>query len=179
MRYKKTLLIFFIILTFCVLGYPAYLLCGKTFSNLCLQYSSSEESKISHVDNIDSTSQNSPYDLAFAVLGDIHDNESDFQDSVDDIKSTDIKLDALILNGDTVDQGIESQYEEMKNAIQKNINNLPSTIIKNIGNHEFYDYDHGNKSKEDVDEKIQKYLDFAQEKMYIMTNGLTNITLFH
>lgn len=52
----------------------------------------------------------------------------------------------------------------MKNAIQKNINNLPSTIIKNIGNHEFYDYDHGNKSKEDVDEKIQKYLDFAQEK---------------
>lgn len=164
MRYKKTLLIFFIILTFCVLGYPAYLLCGKTFSNLCLQYSSSEESTISHVDNIDSTSQNSPYDLAFAVLGDIHDNESDFQDSVDDIKSTDIKLDALILNGDTVDQGIASQYEEMKNAIQKNINNLPSTIIKNIGNHEFYDYDHGNKSKEDVDEKIQKYLDFAQEK---------------
>ena len=118
--------------------------------------------------NADSNkAEKSPYDLTFAVFGDIHDNEPDFQDAIDDIQNTDINLDALILNGDSVDQGIDSQYETMINVLSKNKEKLPDKIIKNIGNHEFYDYDNGSNSKEQLEAKIQRYLNFADEdKVY-------------
>lgn len=158
MRFTKLLLIQFMISAVCISG------CAFDANN---DISNTENSSYSEENYNSKESETSPYDLSFAVFGDVHDNESDFQDAVDDIKNTDIKLDALVLNGDTVDQGIDSQYETMTNALEKNSEKLPDVIIKNIGNHEFYNYEQSNKTKEDVDEKIQKYLDFAgEDKVY-------------
>ena len=76
-------------------------------------------------------------------------------------------MDALVLNGDTVDQGIEKQYDSVKKTISKNKDLLPKTIIKNIGNHEFFDYDAGTNSPEQVQTFINRYLEFSgEEKVY-------------
>jgi len=76
-------------------------------------------------------------------------------------------MDALILNGDTVDQGKEEQYDSVKNVISKNKELLPKTIIKNIGNHEFYDYEAGTNSADQVQTFINRYLEFSgEEKVY-------------
>lgn len=106
-------------------------------------------------------------DLSFAVLGDVHDNTDNFQATVDELYSINPKMDALVLNGDTVDQGIDEQYDAMKKAIEKNAKKMPDTIIKNIGNHEFYNYNMDTNSDEDIKNFTDKYLDFAgTEKVY-------------
>ena len=76
-------------------------------------------------------------------------------------------MDALVLNGDTVDQGNEEQYNSIKKTISDNRELLPKTIIKNIGNHEFYDYAAGTNSPEQVQTFIKRYLEFSgEEKVY-------------
>lgn len=85
-------------------------------------------------------------DLTFAVLGDVHGNIPSFQDAIEDLHNINPSMDLLVLNGDTVDQGKEESYVSIKDAISKNKNFLPKTIIKNIGNHEFYDYEAGSNS---------------------------------
>lgn len=116
---------------------------------------------------IAATEEKSKSDLAFAVLGDVHNNIDSFQEAIDDLHEINPKMDALILNGDAVDQGKENQYESVKKFIDKNNKLLPDKIIKNIGNHEFFDYDAGTNSKEQVQTFIKRYLDFAgEEKVY-------------
>lgn len=157
MNIKKLLTTSLSILSICAISYSYY---------IYNHYSDNKDLALS-IENIESSdsssTEKSPYDLSFAVFGDIHDNEENFQDAIDDIKNTDIKLDALVLNGDTVDQGIDSQYKTITGVLEKNRKLLPKIIIKNIGNHEFYDYDNGTNSKEEVNKKIQRYLDFAKE----------------
>ncbi len=76
-------------------------------------------------------------------------------------------MDALVLNGDTVDQGNEEQYDSVKKIISKNKDLLPKTIIKNIGNHEFFDYSTEVNSPEQVQTFINRYLEFSgEEKVY-------------
>lgn len=159
MKSKKLISALMCILAFCAIGLGYYINNNSiTKDRLTLSPDNNTD------DNGDfSTEEKSPYDLSFAVFGDVHDNEPDFQDAIDDIKNTDIKLDAMVLNGDTVDQGLESQYETMSKVLKKNKSKLPGTIIKNIGNHEFYDYDNGTNSKDDLNKKLQMYLDFAEE----------------
>ena len=53
-------------------------------------------------------------DLAFAVLGDVHENIEHFEEAIDDFCKINANMDALILNGDVVDQGIEEQYDSVK-----------------------------------------------------------------
>lgn len=79
-------------------------------------------------------------DLTFAVLGDIHNSTDNFQRAINDLYTIDPSMDALVLNGDTVDQGTTAQYNSVKNTLKINKDLLPKTIIVNIGNHEFYDY---------------------------------------
>lgn len=164
MKSKKLISASICILTFCAIGF-GYYIHNHSIATDSLSLSpdnSSNEDLLSS-----STEKKSPYDLSFAVFGDVHDNEPDFQDAIDDIKNTDIKLDAMVLNGDTVDQGLESQYETMSKVLKKNKSKLPGTIVKNIGNHEFYDYDNGTNSKDDLNKKLQMYLNFAEEdKVY-------------
>lgn len=103
-------------------------------------------------------------DLAFAVLGDVHDDIEHFQMAIDDLSTINSNMDALVLNGDTVGQGIETQYASMKKALLQNKNLIPKTVIKNIGNHEFFDYSIKVNSPEQVQTFINRYLEFAGEK---------------
>lgn len=106
-------------------------------------------------------------DLSFAVLGDVHENIGHFQEAINDLYTINPIMDALILNGDVVDQGLDEQYKSVEKALEKNKDLLPKTIIKNIGNHEFFDYKIETNSKEEVQGFINKYLDFAgEEKVY-------------
>jgi 3',5'-cyclic-AMP phosphodiesterase len=102
--------------------------------------------------------------LAFAVIGDVHENIENFQVAINDMNTINSNMDALVMNGDSVDQGLDKQYDSMKNIMQKNSSKLPKTIIKNIGNHEFFDYNIEYNSKEDVQGFINNYLEFAGEK---------------
>ncbi|MDV4149299.1 metallophosphoesterase [Clostridium sp. AL.422] len=103
-------------------------------------------------------------DLTFGVFGDIHDNITHLQNAINDFYTIDPNMDALILNGDVVDQGLDNQYYSVEKALSKNKNLLPKIIIKNIGNHEFFDYNIEINSKEQVQDFINKYLEFAGEK---------------
>lgn len=106
-------------------------------------------------------------DLAFAVIGDVHENIDSFQEAINDLYTINPAMDALVLNGDTVDQGLDKQYDSVKAALSKNKDLLPKTIIKNIGNHEFFDYNKETNSKEQVQTFINKYLEFSgEEKVY-------------
>ncbi|MDU5108100.1 metallophosphoesterase [Clostridium sp.] len=106
-------------------------------------------------------------DLAFGVFGDVHENINHFQKAIDDFYKINPNMDALILNGDNVDQGIDEQYDSMNKILEKNKDLLPEIIIKNIGNHEFFDYNIETNSKEEVQGFINNYLEFAgEEKVY-------------
>ncbi|WP_326512128.1 metallophosphoesterase [Clostridium intestinale] len=106
-------------------------------------------------------------DLSFGVFGDVHENVDSFQKAINDMYTINPAINALVLNGDSVDQGIEKQYESMKKIIDKNKDLLPNKIIKNIGNHEFFNYDIEVNSKEQVQSFINRYLDFAgEDKVY-------------
>ncbi len=123
------------------------------------------KSKISFNEEVVEPTTNS--DLAFAVFGDVHENIDHFQESIDDFYKINPNMDALILNGDVVDQGIDEQYDSVKETLDKNKNLLPKTIIKNIGNHEFFDYNIEVNSKEQVQSFINNYLEFSgEEKVY-------------
>lgn len=106
-------------------------------------------------------------DLTFAVLGDVHENIDSLQQGINDLYTINPGMDALVLNGDTVDQGIDKQYDSVKNTLSKNKDLLPKTIIKNIGNHEFFDYDIDINSPQQVQTFINRYLEFSgEEKVY-------------
>ncbi|TGE33468.1 metallophosphoesterase [Desulfosporosinus sp. Sb-LF] len=106
-------------------------------------------------------------DLSFAVLGDVHGNNDSLQKAIYDLYSINPKMNALILNGDTVDQGITEQYAALKRTLSKNRSLLPKTIIRNIGNHEFFNYNIEKNTSQDVKTFISRYLEFAgEEKVY-------------
>lgn len=56
----------------------------------------------------------SAVDLSFSVLSDIHKNSSHLQDAIEDLYNINPELDALVLNGDTVDEGLDYEYEEIR-----------------------------------------------------------------
>jgi hypothetical protein len=117
-------------------------------------YSNTENSKEN--DNLQTT-------VSFAVVGDIHGNSESLEMVIRDLFAVNPALDALILNGDSVDQGLESQYQDLQQTLFKNSQLLPDTIIRNIGNHEFFDYNIEVNSPEEVQIFIRRYLDFAAE----------------
>jgi 3',5'-cyclic AMP phosphodiesterase CpdA len=105
--------------------------------------------------------------LTFGVIGDVHENINSFQEAINDFHTINVNMDALVLNGDTVDQGLKEQYDSVKKTLNKNKDLLPKTIIKNIGNHEFFDYNVKANSPEQVQTFINRYLEFAgEEKVY-------------
>lgn len=106
-------------------------------------------------------------ELAFAVLGDVHENVKSLQTAIRDLYTINPGMHALILNGDTVDQGLSKQYDSIKETLEKNKAFLPPVMIKNIGNHEFFDYEIEANTSEDVQTFINRYLKFAgEEKVY-------------
>ncbi|ADK14491.1 MULTISPECIES: metallophosphoesterase family protein [Clostridium] len=102
--------------------------------------------------------------LKFAVLGDVHGDIKKLQNAINDVHSIDGNMDTLILNGDNVDQGVKMQYYALELTLWKNKNIIPKKIIKNIGNHDYFDYSKGTNKPKDVQHFIKMYLDFAGEK---------------
>jgi Predicted phosphohydrolases len=106
-------------------------------------------------------------DLSFAVLGDVHGNINSLQKAIHDLYNINPKMNALILNGDTVDEGTIKQYTVLKRTLFINRFLLPPIIIKNIGNHEFFDYAIEKNTSQDIKIFIHRYLEFAgEEKTY-------------
>ena len=114
-------------------------------------------------------------------MGDIHGNTDSFQKAIKDLHAINPAMNALVLNGDTVDQGIEKEYNSIIKILNKNKSLLPQAIIKNIGNHEFHDYTQNKiNSPADVTAFIGRYLAFAgEDKVYHNTwiNGYHFISL--
>lgn len=102
--------------------------------------------------------------LSFAVLGDVHGNTGKLQNAINDLHNINGNMDAMILNGDNVDEGLKSQYNAVKNTLSRNSNILPKIVIKNIGNHDYFDYARGTNKPEDVQNFINMYLEFSGEK---------------
>lgn len=102
--------------------------------------------------------------ITFSVLGDIHRDSAALENALKDLYRINSQSDLLVLNGDIVDEGLDAQYDIIKNCLLENTLILPKTVIKNIGNHEFYNYAKGPNSPSDVDELISRQLDFSNEK---------------
>ncbi|MCT8978788.1 metallophosphoesterase [Clostridium sp. CX1] len=102
--------------------------------------------------------------LAFSVLGDIHGNVGKLRSSINDLYSINNNMDAMVLNGDNVDEGLQNQYDAVKSTLSKNSKLLPKTIIKNIGNHDYFNYARGKNAPSDVESFIRMYSDFSGEK---------------
>ena len=124
------------------------------------------ENPVSNDQNIQDVRSNE--NLTFAVLGDVHQDAKNFQEVINDLYTINPRMDTLVLNGDTVDKGIEEQYNNVKKIISDNKELLPKKIIKNIGNHEFYNYnDLEVNSPKQVQVFIKRYLEFSgEEKVY-------------
>ena len=119
------------------------------------------------VEKINDSEVNTDSDLSFAVMGDIHNNTENFKNVVNEFYKLNPNMNALILNGDIVDEGKDEQYKSMKKVIDQNSNKIPEILIKNIGNHEFYNYDESSNSQEDIEKFTNKYLEFAgNDKVY-------------
>ena len=101
--------------------------------------------------------------LSFSVLGDVHAETEKLERVLKDLHNIDSNMDALILNGDVVGQGLEKQYKDVNKTLEKNKKILPKQVIKNIGNHEFFDYKIEHNLKEDVNEFLKRYYDFSGE----------------
>jgi Icc protein len=114
-------------------------------------------------DNAVSTETEIRSGLAFSVLGDIHGDTEKLKTAIMDLYFIDSNMDALILNGDIVDQGIEKQYSSVEKILKSYSQRLPKKIIKNIGNHEFFDYDVGFNNQLNVDEFLKRYFEFSGE----------------
>ena len=147
----------------------AALLCGMvtTYINKPKSIDNNTEAVMIHEDttSIDNSKDGAIADgnLTFSVLGDVHGNIDSFEDAIKDLNTINPHMDALVLNGDTVDQGKEESYASIKKTLSSNKNLLPKTIIKNIGNHEFYNYEAGTNSPEQVQTFINRYLEFSGE----------------
>ncbi|MEW8956853.1 metallophosphoesterase, partial [Clostridium sp.] len=101
--------------------------------------------------------------LSFSVLGDVHAETEKLDRVIKDLHNIDPNMDALFLNGDVVGQGLEEQYNDVNKTLEKNKKILPKHVIKNIGNHEFFDYTIKHNSPSHVDEFLKRYYNFSGE----------------
>ena len=115
-------------------------------------------------DSVEATSVERKAELSFFVLGDVHGNIDKLNKAIVDMYSENKNVDALILNGDNVDQGTPSQYEALKSTLDRNKKYLPKIVIKNIGNHEYFDYIKGQNGPEELNNFKNNYYDFSGEK---------------
>lgn len=102
--------------------------------------------------------------FTFFVVSDIQLTERDevshlkLAKALQDIDHTDANAEALVINGDIVNNGESKSYELVKKIVDENPH--PAKLYYTIGNHEFFKND-GNKPS------IERFLQFSQlEKVY-------------
>lgn len=102
-------------------------------------------------------SSNKPI-FSFFVISDIQLTELDvvsqqkLTSALQDIHEVDPQLEALIINGDLINNGESKSYEIFKKIMDENPH--PEKTYYTIGNHEFFKNDGNNPS-------IQRFLDFS------------------
>jgi predicted phosphodiesterase len=106
--------------------------------------------------------------LTFSVLADIHTDTDKLKSAIIDLYFLNQDTDAMILNGDVVDEGVYEQYSEVKEVLDDSWNLLPETIIQNIGNHEYFNYVKGRNTIADA---------ISYRNLYFLFTG--NLALYH
>jgi len=108
----------------------------------------------------DNTS-NSRLRMSFAVMSDVHNDDVKFDKALKDIHNNiDPNYSALVLNGDIVDEGKQSEYNNIDTVLRNDAGIIPKTVIKDIGNHEFYDYSKGENTEDDSNQFLGLSLNF-------------------
>ena len=110
------------------------LLATASILSMFFTFSGCSNMQLLRVEKINDSEVNTDSDLSFAVMGDIHNNTENFKNVVNEFYKLNPNMNALILNGDIVDEGKDEQYKSMKKVIDQNSNKIPEILIKNIGN---------------------------------------------
>ncbi len=101
--------------------------------------------------------------LTFAVISDIHAQIDRLKIALLDLANINKNYDVLILNGDIVDKGHAEEYDQVSSLLEEQNMILPKKIIKNIGNHEFYNNNEPNEWPLN-DILLTRYLNFAERE---------------
>lgn len=168
---KKFIGIIFIIVATIVFSSAVYIKVNRLNSNTnksILKPNTSKENK-KEINSVKAKeSDDSPGSkkdtLTFSVLGDVHGNAGRLDNAINDLHSVNEDMDAMILNGDNVDEGLLKQYDAINYILSEDAKLLPKTVIKNIGNHDYYDYARGQNNEKDVENFKNLYYNFSGEK---------------
>lgn len=111
----------------------------------------------------DNTSNSRPR-ISFAVLSDVHGDDTKLDNALKDLhNNVDPNYSALILNGDVVDQGMQDQYNDISTVLKNDAGIMPKKVIKNIGNHEFFNYAKGENTQDYSDQLLALNLNFTSQ----------------
>lgn len=106
--------------------------------------------------------------LTFSVLSDVHADQNKLRAAIVDLYFINMDSDAMILNGDVVDEGVPQQYDKVKKVLEDCSDLMPGTLIQNIGNHEFFNYRKGRSTLADA---------LNYRKLYFQYTG--NMSVYH
>jgi Icc protein len=106
--------------------------------------------------------------LTFSVLADIHTDTDKLKSAIVDLYFLNPETDAMVLNGDVVDEGVYEQYSSVKEVLDDSGSLLPGTLIQNIGNHEYFNYVKGRNTIADA---------ISYRNLYFLFTG--NLNLYH
>ena len=109
-----------------------------------------------------------PHGVTFSVLADTHTDTDKLKSAIIDLYFINQETDAMVLNGDVVDEGVYEQYSEIKEVLDDSWNLLPDTIIQNIGNHEYFNYVKGRNTIADA---------ISYRNLYFLFTG--NLSVYH
>lgn len=99
--------------------------------------------------------------LTFSVLSDVHADPGKLRKAITDLYFINSETDAMVLNGDITDQGVSEEYEIVQNVLVDTQDLLPPVIIRNIGNHEYFNYNKGRNTLADAINYRNLYLKFT------------------
>ncbi|MBP1743836.1 MAG: phosphohydrolase [Firmicutes bacterium] len=106
--------------------------------------------------------------LTFSVLADVHADKDKLKASVIDLYFLNQETDAMVLNGDVVDEGVYEQYSDVRDVLDDSWSLLPDKVIHNIGNHEYFNYKRGRNTIADA---------INYRNLYFFFTG--NISVYH
>lgn len=106
--------------------------------------------------------------LTFSVLADIHTDTDKLKSAIVDLYFLNPETDAMVLNGDVVDEGVYEQYSSVKEVLDDSGSLLPGTLIQNIGNHEYFNFDKGRNTVADA---------ISYRNLYFLFTG--NLSVYH
>jgi len=158
----------FFISTFLII--IVFAVCLFSFTDLFKKSQQNESEEVSKISQESKENKESQVyeNISFSVIGDVHSDTVRLENAIKDLHEVNPGTDLMIMNGDIVDNGIPEQYTLIQNTINSNKSQIPANLIRNIGNHEFFDYSKTTPlTPEESDANISRYLEFSgEEKVY-------------